>query len=131
MVLLMVYSFPLVVIQMSSHLCRYFFHASSTRELENDQEDEDADMGEAEARSSGMAAEPERSQTADIQVKEEKEDLHVDWFKAEEADSFEVNNEPEDTETEDDSDNDDVTEDAEPTLDNEEDVDMVSSSLFG
>lgn len=88
-------------------------------------------MGEAEARSSGMPAEPERSQTVDIQVKEEKEDLHADWFKAEEADSLEVNNEPEDTETEDDSENDDVTEDAEPTLDNEEDVDMASTSLFG
>lgn len=51
-------------------------------------------------------------------------------FERKRADSLEVNNKPEDTETEDDSDHDDVTDDTEPTLDNEGDVDMVSTSLF-
>lgn len=94
-------------------------------------------MAEAEAGPSFTTEIETRSQTADVEVKEEKEDLHADWFKEEEeTETLDINAGPEDSATEDDSDNDDVAGEAEPVDDDiddetKEDVEMVSKSYFG
>ncbi|KAE9399995.1 DNA ligase 4 [Gymnopus androsaceus JB14] len=117
---------------------KYFFHASSSREFEDEgDQDEDTDMAEAEAGPSFTTEIETRSQTADIEVKEEKEDLHADWFKEEEeTETLDINAGPEDSATEDDSDNDDVAGEAEPVDDDiddetKEDVEMLEESKMG
>ncbi|KAE9394238.1 hypothetical protein BT96DRAFT_196701 [Gymnopus androsaceus JB14] len=93
---------------------KHFFYVSSSRsrKLEDDQ-DEDMDMDNDES----------RSQTEDVEVKEEqKQELHADWFKAEETEPVLLDGNKSDSETEDDdSENEDVVGEAEADVEDDSD----------